>query len=182
MAPSEQTPATALLGVIHTLQTELQAQRDEVARARQEAAEDRAKAQRENARLVTMVEGLTKQLDLLLRDRDEERRAELAKLREEAKAAAKRAAGDTPGGGGSGPEPPPKPSRAERRRRSKHGRKPIPPKVPRGPPRAEARQVLSLRPRQAADAREDHQRGVGLRASPSPVPEDRAHGVSVREV
>ena len=131
MTPSEQAPATVLLDVIRTLQAELQTQRDEVARGRQEAAKDRAEFQREIARLVTMVEGLTKQLDLLLRDRDDERRAELAKLREEAKAAALRAAGGTSDGDGSGPEPPPKLSRAERRRRSKHGRKPIPPKVPR---------------------------------------------------
>jgi len=127
MPPSEQTPATVLLDVIRTLQAELQAQRDEAARARGEVSEARC----EIGRLVVMVEGLTKQLDLLLRDRDEERRADLAKLREEAKAAALRAAGGTSDGDGSGPEPPPKPSRAERRRRSKHGRKPIPPKVPR---------------------------------------------------
>ena len=135
MTPSELTPATVLLGVIQTLQAELQAQREEVARARQEAAKDRAESQREIGRLVVMVEGLTRQLDLLLRDRDEERRAELARLRDEAKAAAERAMGDPAvadaTGGGDGQEPPPPESRAARRRRSKHGRTPIPPKVPR---------------------------------------------------
>ncbi len=72
MALSEQPPAAVLLGVIQTLQAELQVQREEVARARQEAAKDRAESQREIGRLVVMVEGLTKQLDLLLRDRDED--------------------------------------------------------------------------------------------------------------
>ena len=85
MSPTEPTPATVLLEVIRTLQAELQVQRQESARAREES-------QREIARLVAMVEGLTGQLDRLLRDRDEERRAELAKLREEAKATAARAA------------------------------------------------------------------------------------------
>ena len=133
MTPAEQPPAAVLLGVIQTLQAELQVQREEVARARQEAAKDRAESQREIGRLVVMVEGLTKQLDLLLRDRDEERRAELARLRDEAKAAAERAMGDpaTADAAGDGPEPPPPESRAARRRRSKHGRKPIPPEVTR---------------------------------------------------
>ena len=104
MSPTEQTPATVLLEVIRTLQAELQAQREEAARAREES-------KREVARLVAMVEGLTGQLDQLLRDRDEERRAELARLREEARAAAARAAeGSSDDGTPSGatrPEPPP---------------------------------------------------------------------------
>ena len=129
MSPTEPTPATVLLEVIRTLQAELQVQRQESARAREES-------QREIARLVAMVEGLTGQLDRLLRDRDEERRAELAKLREEAKATAARAAelasGDEAPSEAAGSEPPSPPEgRAARRRRSNHGRGPIPSKVPR---------------------------------------------------
>jgi hypothetical protein len=45
-----------------------------------------AVARSENARLVRMIEGLTHQLDELLRDRHEDQRAERARLRAEAQA------------------------------------------------------------------------------------------------
>lgn len=122
MSPTDPPTADALVAVIITLQAELETQRLEAAKAREEA-------RREIRRLVTMVEGLTKQLDALLRDRDEERRAELAKLREEAKAAldAASAASPTSDNIDEPPPPPPKPPP----NRDKHGRKPIPPHVPR---------------------------------------------------
>jgi transposase len=103
-----------LTGVIETLRSELEAQRQHAAEAR-----------REIARLVTMVEGLTGQLDVLLQDRDEERRAELAKLREEARNALE--AMPAPSGSESAPAPPPESGR----KRDRHGRKPIPAKLPR---------------------------------------------------
>ena len=59
MTSTEQTPVPILLGVILSLQAELQAQRVEATRVREES-------RREIARLVAMVEGLTKQLDQLL--------------------------------------------------------------------------------------------------------------------
>lgn len=65
----------SLVEVIHKLTAELAAQRKSGEEAR-----------REITRLVQMVEGLTGQLDVLLRDRDEERRAGLAKMREAARA------------------------------------------------------------------------------------------------
>lgn len=67
--PDPPSPAL-LMSVIQTLQRELETRRREADEAREEIK-----------RLVAMVEGLTLQLDALLRDRDEERRAELAKLR-----------------------------------------------------------------------------------------------------
>ena len=114
--PSAPPPSDVLLSVIETLRAELVAQRERADEAR-----------RENARLIKMVEGLTRQLDELLRDRAEERRAELAKLREEAKAALQAATPATPSEGEASSEPPPKPPR----KRSRHGRKPIPPEIPR---------------------------------------------------
>lgn len=113
MVAADPPTAEVLLGVISTLQAELAAQREQAAR--------------ENARLVAMIEGLTAQLDVLLRDRQEERRAELAKLREEAKAVLEAAAAAPPQDEAA---PPAAPARSERRR-DKHGRKPIPPGIPR---------------------------------------------------
>ncbi len=110
------------LDVIRSLAKSLEASQRETARLRKEF-------QREVSRLVTMVEGLTQQLDLLLRERDEERRAELAKTREEAQAMAAAAAamaGDespSPEGSG-GPSPTGKPSKKPKRHA--HGRKPKP--------------------------------------------------------
>lgn len=106
----------ALLRVIETLQQQLLTQQAEAAQAREEAG-------REIRRLITMIEGLTQQLDLLLRGRDEERRAELARLREEAQAAARTIGGDSDPQGApepSAPSPKPKPNR------SKHGRGALP--------------------------------------------------------
>ncbi len=129
MSPTEQTPATVLLEVIRTLQAELQAQREEAARAREES-------KREVARVGALVGGLPGLLHPLLRAGADERRAYFARLRAVARAAAARAAegssDDSASSGAASPEPPPSSeSRAARRRRSKHGRKPIPPRVPR---------------------------------------------------
>lgn len=124
MTPADPTTET-LLDVIRTLNAALET-------AREEAAKQREESRREIARLVAMVEGLTQQLDQLLKDRDDERRAELAKLREEARAAAEaaKAAAESeteppgtegsadPSGGESSDKPGPK--------RDEHGRKPKP--------------------------------------------------------
>jgi transposase len=75
---------TVLLSVIQTLQKQLELQQIQADR-------DRTEARHEIERLVKMLEGLTRQLDELLRDREEERRAELARLREEALAHAQAA-------------------------------------------------------------------------------------------
>lgn len=83
------------------------------------------------ARLVTMVEGLTGQLDALLHGQAVAQRADLARLRAEAQAAAKSPA---PGGaadpsGGPAPAPPgppPDPKKNLSPNRSKHGRGEVP--------------------------------------------------------
>lgn len=124
MTPTDQATTDALLDVIRTLNAALQVEREEAAKQREEA-------RREIARLVAMVEGLTQQLDQLLKDHDEERRAKLAKLREEARAAAEAAAASGSGaadtaspeahsGGESDDKTRPDP------RRDEHGRKPKP--------------------------------------------------------
>lgn len=86
------------------------------------------------ARLVTMVEGLTKQLDVLLNDQAMAQRAELARLREQAKAALAAAAVSAAAGGSSptgGPPPgpptlPPESKGKADPNRSKHGRGIVP--------------------------------------------------------
>jgi len=83
--PADDPTHTALLSVISSLTATVEQQRAEVAEARAEAARARAESRRELARLMSMLEGLTKQLDLLLRDKHDERRAEVAKQREEAR-------------------------------------------------------------------------------------------------
>jgi transposase len=113
VAPTAPT-IDVLAEVITTLRAELEAQRKHAQEARQEIA-----------RLVKMVEGLTGQLDVLLRDRNEERRAELAKLREQARAAL--AVVPPP----IETEEPATPAKKSGRGRDKHGRKPIPPELPR---------------------------------------------------
>ena len=113
-----QSQMVALLQVIETQQAELAAQREQATR-------DREEARREIVRLVRMVEKLTKQLDALLHERNEERRAELAKLREEAKAALKAPPNDET------PKAPPPPPPSKPARRHAHGRGAIPPSVPR---------------------------------------------------
>ena len=133
--PPADASTEALIGVITTLQAELSTQRDERelerlerARERERHAREREGSRREIARLVAMVEGLTQQLDELLRDRNEERQAELARLREEAQAAlANQTADPEPG---SDDEAPAKPE-AKAVKRDEHGRKPIPPEIPR---------------------------------------------------
>jgi len=117
MDPTGQPNVDALLSVISTLQVELAAQREQASEAR-----------REIARLVKMVEGLTAQLDILLRGKAEERRAELASLREQARAALSAVSPlSTEANEDASPPTPAKPPP----RRDKHGRKPIPPKLPR---------------------------------------------------
>lgn len=106
----ESPTVDALVGVITSLRVELAAEREQ--------------ARREISRLVKMVEGLTAQLDVLLRDQAEERRAELAKLREAAKATL--AAAPSPS-----LSPPPSPPAPKASRRDKHGRQPIPAELPR---------------------------------------------------
>jgi len=59
MAGSDQLTVEALVGVITTLQVQLEAQRAEAARERAEAARERVEARLEIGRLVAMVEGLT---------------------------------------------------------------------------------------------------------------------------
>lgn len=90
MAPPESPSAEALLDIIRTLQTQLETQQAQLMTQLRE----QAKYREEIRRLVTMVESLTRQLDELLRDRDDERRAELARVRASAQAAA--AAAGTP--------------------------------------------------------------------------------------
>jgi len=114
-----------LTGVIETLRSELAAQREQADRQAEEAARQAEEARGEIVRLVKMVEGLTDQLDVLLRDRNEERRAELARQREEARNALDKT--PAPSGGESAPAPPAKAGR----KRDKHGRKPIPAKIAR---------------------------------------------------
>ena len=116
-----------LLSVISTLQQQLEQQQAHTLLAVQRAEHDREAARHEIARLIKMLEGLTHQLDILLRERDEERRADLARLKEEAIAQAKAALeaqkSQTQG------ETPPQPQTPQRKlpKRHAHG-KGLPPK------------------------------------------------------
>ncbi len=130
MTPADPTTET-LLDVIRTLNAALDTTRKEAAEQRAVAAKEREASRREIAKLVAMVEGLTQQLDVLLKDRDEERRAKLAKLREEARAAAEAAKAsaedetdDAPSAGASGSASAGKTKPI--RKRDEHGRKPKP--------------------------------------------------------
>ncbi|MCB9630525.1 MAG: IS66 family transposase, partial [Sandaracinaceae bacterium] len=114
----------ALLSVIQTLQQELESRRHETAQARAETAEARA----EIRRLVEMVEGLTRQLDALLRDRNDERRAELAKVQAEARAVAEAHAASA---ADEDVAPLTPPSDRAAPNRSKHGRGALPPQLER---------------------------------------------------
>ena len=76
--PTDDPTHAALLDIIRSLTATVEEQRAEASRAR-------AESRRELARLMTMLEGLTQQLDALLGERDAERRAELAKQREAAR-------------------------------------------------------------------------------------------------
>lgn len=131
MTPTVLTVET-LLEALRVVTATLEASRAEAAALREEAAKQREESRAENARLYAMVQGLTKQLDVLLKSRDEERRAELAKLLEEARAIAEAAPVDTgsgapqpanaggPPGGGPGGKKQPSPGT----KRDDHGRKP----------------------------------------------------------
>jgi len=126
------TSTPALLAIIESLTSALEAQREDAATAREEA-------RAEIARLVTMVEGLTQQLDALLGEKHEERRAELARQREEARAlaeAAKQAAdsgqsGDSTGESDSAGSGSPEAHKERARKRDEHGRAPKPAHLPR---------------------------------------------------
>ena len=129
--PPELANHPAFLAVIQTLTTSLEAERAEMAVQRERHAAERAEAatqrrelQGEIARLVAMVEGLTLQLDALLKGRDDERRTELAKLREQARAAAQQALDDAvtneDDAATGAPTPSPKPVSPKR---DEHGRK-----------------------------------------------------------
>jgi transposase len=121
--PASEPPTTEVfLSVIATLQAELTAQREQAAKQAEQVDE----ARREIGRLVKMVEGLTGQLDVLLRDRNEERRAELAKLREEARVAL-----DVVPPGAETGEPAAPAKKKSGGKRDEHGRKPLPPELPR---------------------------------------------------
>jgi transposase len=154
MEPNDPATADAFLEVIRTLRAQLDAQIRAVAEASERHAREREVSAREIKRLIAMVEGLTRQLDELLRDRADEKRAELARIRDEARAAAAAAtaaAGPSPvvppldsetpapavepseSPGGESDKPPPSTSN-----RHAHGRAPKPPGV--------ARDVHVLRP------------------------------------
>ncbi len=124
MTAPDQATTDTLLGVIRTLDMALKAEREAAAEAR-----------REIARLVTMVEGLTRQLDQLLKDRDEERRAELATVREQAQAAAEAALSAASSAADVEPEPDDtsgdETSDTQTPNRDRHGRKPKPAHLPR---------------------------------------------------
>ena len=115
MSGGDQIAVEALVGVIGTLQTQLD-----------QAARDRATDRREISRLVAMVEGLTQQLDTLIAAKEVERRAELARQRDAARAIAAAAAVAAPGSNELTPAPTSKP-----KKRDAHGRKPLPESLPR---------------------------------------------------
>jgi len=134
MTAADEATTDALLGVIHTLDAALKAERETAAKERESARTEREVSRREIARLVKMVEGLTAQLDLLLKDRDEERRAELAKVREQARAAAEAAAAAASAAAALEPDDEPSDDEAIDKpapNRDKHGRKPKPAHLPR---------------------------------------------------
>ena len=101
MAGSDQLTVEALIGVIGTLQAQLETQR-------LDAVRERTEARLEISRLVAMVEGLTRQLDTLLGEKHEAQRLELARLREEAVETGARAAAAEPE-----PDPQPEPEGAQ---------------------------------------------------------------------
>ena len=122
MAGSDQLTVEALIGVIGTLQAQLETQR-------LDAVRERTEARLEISRLVAMVEGLTRQLDALLGEKHEAQRLELARLREEAVGTGARAAAAEPE-----PDPEPEPGSDSGQRspgksspkRHPHGRAPLP--------------------------------------------------------
>lgn len=119
MSGGDQLAVEALVGVIGTLQAQLERQQVDAARAREA---DR----KEISRLVAMVEGLTQQLDRLLGDQEAERKAELARQRDEARAVVAAIAAAEPASEGPAPKPDPNP-----KNRDAHGRKPLPESLPR---------------------------------------------------
>jgi len=139
-------PATVDTGlVIHSLQKQLE------------------ESNRQVSRLMAMVEGLTRQLDELLRDRNEEQRAELAKVRAAAAAALTAAKEQAPASVPpiqSDPatpvtaDPPSKPNRHP------HGKSPIPPSAP--------RDVRQSRPEKCGSCGSDRVRD---RVGPAPIEE-----------
>lgn len=113
-----------LLEVIKTLQQQLEMQQ-------RQAEQDRHAARTEIARLVTMLEGLTRQLDELLRDRDEERRAALAQLKATALAEANAAVAAQSSEAQPSAEPPDAEPDTRQNNRHNHGKRPMPEDLPR---------------------------------------------------
>lgn len=123
MSPPTDATHEALLEVIRTLGAGLEHERAE-------HAKDRAVHKKQLARLMAMVEGLTQQLDLLLKERDEERRAELVRLREEAATVAV-AVPPEPSTSGDAVDAPTLPAKAKPKNRNEHGRGHRPDHLPR---------------------------------------------------
>jgi transposase len=132
-SPAQDPTHAPLLAVISSLTATIEQQRTEMAEARADAAKARAASRRELARLMVMLEGLTRQLDALLGERDAERRAAVAKQREEARKLAEDLqrelaependeAQSTPPEPEPEPEPEPDDTSSEPRARDEHGR------------------------------------------------------------
>ncbi len=140
MGSADDTSIAALVQVITGLRTELSAvredaarQREDAVRQREDAARQREEDRKEMARLVKMIEGLTRQLDAMLGEMRQAEKAELARTRAEAQAiaaaaAARRAAAGEPAPAPAGTKPPPRPRNSNR---SKHGRGELPAHLPR---------------------------------------------------
>ncbi len=99
MGSADDTSIAALVQVITGLRTELSAvredaarQREDAVRQREDAARQREEDRKEMARLVKMIEGLTRQLDAMLGEMRQAEKAELARTRAEAQAIAAAAA------------------------------------------------------------------------------------------
>jgi transposase len=139
---TESLTAADAMFVVRTLQTQLEALQTQLEAAHVRHARERDADRRQIERLVKMVEGLTQQLDVLLGEKAEERRAEVARLRAEA-AAAKEAAkagvssapeaaagspaecpASTEAAPGTSPDPGPPPENKPPPKRDEHGRAP----------------------------------------------------------
>ena len=155
-----ETPTTeVLLEVIRTLQAQISAFQAMNTTLQAQHAADRERSQREVARLVKMVQGLTRQLDELLKNRDEERRAELARLLAEALASAAAATSGTDATTAAGTAgPPPSGPPPKTKNRHEHGRGPKPEGVP--------RDVRTTRPKACAKCGGSDNLRDGARAEP----------------
>lgn len=147
MPPIDDLPPEGLRAFARLLWEQVELFRKQLQEERTARKKDRA----EIRRLVAMIEGLTRQLDELLRDRDAERAAEVARLREEARAAAASATppdASTSSSDGSSTDSAPSTSAADTegdspsdkpsRNRDKHGRGKKPDSAPRDEQRSRA--------------------------------------------